>query len=908
MAVSLTAKMSARSITATVSGLSGEHTAGRTFKWRLDGGAVQTEKVHSAITSYTHTFSLVRYVSIHTVTVQISDINDTEQFYSGTVQVADSLSLWSWTASNGSATAEQVKAAYAAVTSKGKTYDFSRLVWNDLADNTLSALVASGLSWSSIYTTLADAKMTAAGDALTAKRFNSLVKNLRYPWMYWACKPARNGYLGRLAVSSGDIVYGAYLLELAHILNVMVDAVGELGAGYADLMRHSNTIAMQSLWSAKLRAPAADHLSHDNAISFSGRQSLAAPVSRHLGASKNIAVSDSTGLSDPHSKWLMLRRVILPTADLALTADNQRELQGDAVILVGTDIVLAPVGSYPLNVLAAVRSGTDVALSQSDVGNMIANIISATRADTVLTGSPSTALQVVLCSEITPDVVLGVDASAHIAITDTPASRIIIAGLSADASAHLAASVSGALLRGDVAMTAYASANMGISNVIRFAVAGSAAYLAAPKSARMTYFSGASLKAAMDAVLRTPTTARMQHDATLALAAQFFAEMSAPVSVRMTYDAANNLTALLSATMYAPASVRMEYIAQNTMAAVLSAVLNDPASVHMGHSEQTAITGILEAALSNPASVHMGYSAANSIKAALDAVLRDPTSVQMGYKAANSIKATLEALMADPASVHMICSANEKIGVSDDHELSDPPSLDLYASAIRSASQTVNAELTPTDSLPLAADIADSLHDTEDVDMSASPSTLLEGGDSGSKTDIDSTIETVLSCPMAEDFAAHSSGEYRLSVDDSISVVVVDFQSMSRFEAALELEGEVLVKWVTQDGSNLYIRGVWSSWNDGDNLQIDTLEFYAPVRDGSNLYIRSAWSSYQNLEEVCIDMDVFYKPYQSDNDLYIRSVNKLWTDGTAANVDRDYFIDPVQTGSNLYIRSDVLGG
>lgn len=845
MAVSLTAKMSARSITATVSGLSGDHTAGRTFKWRLDGGAVQTEKVHSAITSYTHTFSLVRYVSIHTVTVQISDINDTEQYYSGTVQVADSLSLWSWTASNGSATAEQVKAAYAAVISKGKTYDFSRLVWNDLADNTLSALIASGLSWDSIYTTLADAKMTAAGDALTAKRFNSLVKNLRYPWMYWACKPNRNGYLGRLAVSSGDIVYGAYLLELAHALNVMVDAAGELGAGYADLLRHSNTIAVQSLWSAKLRAPAADHLSHGNIISFSGRQSLAAPVSRHLSASKNIAVSDSIKLSDPRSKGLLLRRVILPGNDLALVADNHRELQSDAAILVGTDIVLAPVVSYPLTVLAAVRSGTDIALVPSETSHILADIISATRSDTVLTGSPSTALQVVLCSEITPDVVLGADASAHIAITDTPSSRIIIAGLSADASAHLAsiASFEG-LLRGDVAMTAYASANMGISNVIRFAVAGSAAYLAAPKSARMTYFSGASLKAAMDAVLRTPTTARMQHDATLALAAQFFAEMSAPVSVRMTYDAANNLTALLSATMYAPASVRMEYIAQNTMAAVLSAVLNDPASVHMGHSAQTAITGILEAALSNPASVHMGYSAANSIKAALDAVLRDPTSVHMGYKAANSIKATLEALMADPASVHMICSANEKIGVSDDHELSDQPSLDLYASAIRSASQTVNAELTPTDSLPLAADIADSLHDTEDVDMSASPSTLLEGGDSGSKTDIDSTIETVLSCPMAEDFAAHSSGEYRLSADDSVSVVVVDFQSMSQFAAALTAKPvvEPTSDWVVVDGTNLKIfRTYYNRLDDADStrLLIDDAYYIEPVQVGSNLSITS---------------------------------------------------------------------
>ena len=845
MAVSLTAKMSARSITATITGMSEEYVYGRTFEWYLDGALIRKEKVTAQITTREYAYTSVGYKESHTVLVYIRDLNETMLFYTLTVNVTDSLKLWDWNASNGAATAAQTKAAYAAVTSKGKTYDFSRLVWNDLADNTLSALIASDLSWNSIYTTLADAKMTAAGDELTAKRFNSLVKNLRYPWMYWACKPERYGYLGRLAVSSGDIVYGAYLLELAHALNVMVDAVGELGAGYADLLRHSNTIAMQSLWSAKLRAPAADHLSHVNAISFSGRQSLTDPASRRLSVSKNIAVSDSIKLSDPSSKWLLLRRVILPGNDLTLVADNHRELQSDAVILVGTDIVLAPVGSYPLNVMAAVRSGTDIALVPSETSHILAGIISATRSDTVLTGSPSTGLQIVLCSEITPDVVLGADASAHIAITDTPASRIISAGLSADASAHLAsiASFEG-LLRGDVAMTAYASANMGIADAIRVAAAGSAAYLAAPRSARMIYFSSASLKAAMNAVLRTPTTARMQHDVTLAFAVQFFAEMSAPASVRMKYDAANNLTASLSATMYAPASVRMEYIAQNTMAAVLSAVLTDPPSVHMGYEAANSIKAVLKAALSNPASVHMGYSAANSIRASLDALLRDPTSVHMGYKAANSIKATLEALMADPASIRMVCSANEKIMVSDDHELSNPPSIDLYASAILSASQMVNAELTPIDSLCLAADIADSLYDRADVDMNTSPSTGLEGGDSGSKTDIDSTIKTVLSCPMAEDFAAHSSGEYRLSADDSVSVVVVDFQSMSQFAAALTVKPvvEPTSDWVVVDGTNLKVYGTYyNRLDDADdtNLLIDDAYYVEPVQVGSNLTITS---------------------------------------------------------------------
>lgn len=622
MAVSLSANMQGRSITVTVSGLSEEHTGGRTFRWRLDGGAVQTEKVHSTITSYEHTFSQVRYASIHTVTVQISDINDTEQYYSGTVQVSDSLSLWSWTASNGFATAEQVKAAYAAVTSKGKTYDFSRLVWNDLADKTLSALVASGLSWDSIYAKLDDTKMTAAGDALTAKRFNSLVKNLRYPWMYWACKPERNGYLGRLAVSSGDIVYGAYILELASIINVMVDAVGEFGAGYADLLRHSNAIAMQSLLSAKLRAPAAGHLSHGNIISFSGRQYLTDPASRRLSVTKNIAVSDSIKMSDPSSNWLLLRRVILPTADIALTADNQRELQSDAAIMVVADIVLVPVDSYTLNVLAEVRSGTDVTLSQSDARKMLADIISGTVADAVLTGSPSTGLQVVLCSAITPDVVLVADASANIAITDTTASRIVSAGLSADASAHLAASVSRALLRGDADMTTYKSANMGVTNVIR--TAGADAALIAPRAARMCISQIAAISAiGSDLHMISPYAAKMAiTDAVTVSLAGSSAALSTPVAVGMAITKADEiLRASFTAAMRSPMVARMAINSAEALSAAFAFNLSAAQSDHIGINDTAVSAEHGSFALNVPDSVGLLASIAERLDLTQDCSL-----------------------------------------------------------------------------------------------------------------------------------------------------------------------------------------------------------------------------------------------------------------------------------------------
>lgn len=644
MAVSLSANMQGRSITVTVSGLSEEHTGGRTFRWRLDGGAVQTEKVHSPITSYEHTFSQVRYASIHTVTVQISDINDTEQYYSGTVQVSDSLSLWSWAASNGFATAEQAKAAYAAVTSKGKTYDFSRLVWNDLVDNTLSALVASGLSWNSIYTSQSDAKISAAGDALTAKKFNSLVKNLRYPWMYWAHQPGRTGYTGKLAVSTGDIVYGGYIVELARILNVMVDAAGELGAGYADLLRHRNTIAMQSLLSAKLRAPAADHLSHGNIISFSGRQSLTDPASRRMNVSKNIALSDSIKLSDPGSKQIRISRTISPGNNIVLVADNHRELQGDSVILVGADIVLAPVGSYPLNVLAAVRSGTDIALIPSETIHILADIISATRSDTVLTSSPPTDLQIVMRSVITPDVVLVADDSGHIAITDTPSSRIISAGLSADASAHLAASVSRALLRGGADMASYKAANMGIANAI--SIAGAYAAMINPRSARMGITKTISISAiGSDLKMISPYAAKMAITGAVTVSLEgSSAALSAPIAVGMAITQAEEiLRASFTAAMRSPMVARMAIDAAEALSAAFAFGLSAAQSAHMGLRD-TAVTAAQGSfALNVPDSVGLLTSVAERIWLAQDCVLDTdtPATVAVSGGSVSSVDVTL---------------------------------------------------------------------------------------------------------------------------------------------------------------------------------------------------------------------------------------------------------------------------
>lgn len=122
------------------------------------------------------------------------------------------VSKWSWSASNGSATAAQTQAAYSAVTNQGKTSAFSYLVWNDMVDKAMEILNASGGSWNASFATYADTRMSASDRAMTAVRFNSLRYNigLRYS-------------TGITTRYQGDVIYGSYFITLANCLNGWID-------------------------------------------------------------------------------------------------------------------------------------------------------------------------------------------------------------------------------------------------------------------------------------------------------------------------------------------------------------------------------------------------------------------------------------------------------------------------------------------------------------------------------------------------------------------------------------------------------------------------------------------------------------------------------------------------------------
>ncbi|MFA6731006.1 MAG: hypothetical protein WCR95_08445, partial [Eubacteriales bacterium] len=140
---------------------------------------------------------------------------------------------WSWTSSNGTATASQTQAAYAAITSNGNTSNFHRNVWNDLINKVNQVLAALNLSWVDIYASLSNTRMNYSYEDLTAARFNSVRSNTRYMSWSWAINPSLPGYVGRdsfigigsVGENNADVVYGRYFLELADRLNVVIGII-----------------------------------------------------------------------------------------------------------------------------------------------------------------------------------------------------------------------------------------------------------------------------------------------------------------------------------------------------------------------------------------------------------------------------------------------------------------------------------------------------------------------------------------------------------------------------------------------------------------------------------------------------------------------------------------------------------
>ena len=129
---------------------------------------------------------------------------------------------------------------------------FQKETWNAIIDKTLAALSAAGMSWDSTYTTSANAKVTAAYGALSAKMFNSVRHNIELAapvgWG-WAKNPNMRGYIGRNDFKgyadyglNGDLFYAEYLLELVRRLNLLLSIM----KGTANLKEMESPILSQT--------------------------------------------------------------------------------------------------------------------------------------------------------------------------------------------------------------------------------------------------------------------------------------------------------------------------------------------------------------------------------------------------------------------------------------------------------------------------------------------------------------------------------------------------------------------------------------------------------------------------------------------------------------------------------------
>lgn len=204
------------SISVRMNGLdTGYGRADRVCRWYLDGSYKGTSSLGANISSGgAYTFRSLKSGTRYEISVEITAPGWTNTVNLSTTAStsAPKVSKWSWSSSNGSASASQTSRAYSAVRDKGETGDFSYLVWNDLVDKVNELVEASGGSWRG--TSLSATKMSYSDKKITATRFNSLRDNMARYHSFSSWIPS---------VSKGNIVYGSYFINIVSEINSWVD-------------------------------------------------------------------------------------------------------------------------------------------------------------------------------------------------------------------------------------------------------------------------------------------------------------------------------------------------------------------------------------------------------------------------------------------------------------------------------------------------------------------------------------------------------------------------------------------------------------------------------------------------------------------------------------------------------------
>jgi len=210
---------------------------------------------------------------------------------------------FSWEATTGNATAEQLQKAYAALNNKGRTEEFSHKVWNDIVDLLNQALTKSGHTWDSKYGTLKATKITVKHANFKASQFNAVAYNIQKlintNWK-WNFDTSKLGYIGRDRFygksekgNNADYLYGWYILELARMLNVFI-AILKNEANFSELIHEGKVYTKdQALLLPRISAPlyfAQSALSKFNAPLLP-RQSAALYIAAAAKTYENVILS-----------------------------------------------------------------------------------------------------------------------------------------------------------------------------------------------------------------------------------------------------------------------------------------------------------------------------------------------------------------------------------------------------------------------------------------------------------------------------------------------------------------------------------------------------------------------------------------------------------------------------------------
>lgn len=143
-----------------------------------DANSVVYDQTVTRTSSFSYSISGLSPSTNYTINVCSVATSQSEWATARTFTTNAGVAQWSWTTSNGSASAIQTVAMYNAINGTRQLDGLSFLVWNDLCDKVNETAVTAGDSWLTSWGTLSATKMSSSSKALTAQRFNALKNNI----------------------------------------------------------------------------------------------------------------------------------------------------------------------------------------------------------------------------------------------------------------------------------------------------------------------------------------------------------------------------------------------------------------------------------------------------------------------------------------------------------------------------------------------------------------------------------------------------------------------------------------------------------------------------------------------------------------------------------------------------------